>query len=171
MTPEAEAVRNAYRLRRQMHQPKWGGSNKRWLGCWQKAADLIAANEYDLEQYMEAQFELKAPFPMPNQLYNSAAVKRYETYNKDQSDPLDEVVRRLEVEMDFLETRMDAGFSLDEVLAFPGSPLTPLFCYCIAGTFKRPDLEAVFEDAAVRQLARTPLAAKVYESLSGGGNG
>jgi hypothetical protein len=165
VTPEAEAVRNAYRVRRQMQQPKWQGNNDRWQVCWQKAADFIANNELDLEVYVEAQFVYKAPFPMPNQLYSSEALKRYEMYRERVQDPEIEVIRRLELELGFLETRLEMGFSLEEILGFPEAPLTPLFCYCAAVIFERGDLAQLFEDVAKQQLARTPAARAIYFSL------
>lgn len=165
MTPEAEAVRNAYRLRRQMHQPTWNGGDKRWQTCWQKTADFIELHELDLDQYLDAQFELKAPFPMPNQMYSSAALTRSEAYQNQQSDPMEEISRRLDVEMSFLQTRLDIGFSLDEILGFPASPLTPLFCYCVALNFGRGDLAKYFVEGAKKQLARSPKAREVYLAL------
>lgn len=148
-----------------MHQPKWNGSSPRWKTCWQKTAELIEREGYDLASYMDAQFELKAPFPMPNQLYNSPAIKRYETYRKRQIDPAEEAIRRLEIELDFLQTRLDTHFSLEEILAFPGSPLTPLFCYCVAVANRRNDLAEHFVEAAKQQLVRTPVARGIYLSL------
>ena len=165
MTPEAEAVRKAYRLRRHIHQPKWNGSNTRWQVCWEKTANLVREHGFDLDRYIEAQFELKAPFPMPNQLYNQEALNRYELYNKQRIDPTEEILRRLSVELNFLETRLDVGFSLDEILALPKAPLTPLFCYCVAVKFRRSDLAQIFEEPANQHLAHVPAAKSVYRSL------
>ena len=165
MTPEAEAARDAYRLRRQMHQPKWNGGDPRWKVCWQKTADFVARHELDMDQYMDAQFELKAPFPMPNQLYSEQALTRHEAYSERSGDPLEALGRRLDVEMGFLETRKKIGLSIEDILTFPASPLTPLFCYCVALNFGLSELAEQFEEGAKRQLARSPQTREMYRAL------
>lgn len=164
MTPDAEEVRNAYRLRRQMYQPKWNPSS-RWETCWERTATLIALEQLDLSDYMDAQFKLKAPFPMPNQLYSSEALARYKAYRVDNPDPVDDVYRWLEIEMDFFETRLGMGFSIFEVFVIKHSPLSPLFCYCVAVIYGEKELAKMFEERAQAQAASSDVTAKVYRAL------
>lgn len=165
MLIEASQVRDAYKVRRQMHQPNWRPDNKRWKPCWRKTAELLNREEIDLNRWMDAQFDLKAPFPMPNQLYSENARRRYETHQKRQVDPVDSVLTGLRVELRFLETRLSVGFELEEIMAMRGTPLTPLFCYCVAMQFGRGDLAKLFEESARKQLAATPAAGPIYRGL------
>lgn len=173
MSQEGEAVLAAYRLRRQMIQPSWGG-NERWKICWEKTAELLQQHGIDLDAYLDAQFSLKYPFPMPNHLCTAEAMQRYRLHLKNAVDPQEDIMTRVEVEMRFLETRKNLGFELEEILFFPSSPLSPLFCYCVAMAFKRYDLVGEFEEDAKMQLVRQPEAKSIYlkllEDLDGPGS-
>lgn len=163
MTPEAEAVRKVYRQHRQVIHPKYV-VHDRWDACWEKAAEFVASQGLDLHRFIAAQFDQKKPFPEPNQLYSEHALKRYSAY-KDTVKPEEELARRIEFELRFLDTRSRMGFSLEEVLNLPGAPLTPLFRYYACLMLRNFELARSFEPAAAEfGLARTD-ADKMYRQI------
>jgi hypothetical protein len=167
MIPSIKRVYEAYALRRRMLHPNWSGDNPRWSPCWRKLAELIDTEEYDLDLYLDAQFEMKSPYPQPNHLYSEAARERYHNYKKTAPEPGEVVIRRIEVELYFLETRLGLGFSLDEIFMMPATPLTPLFCYIVAQLYGREDLVSMFKRSADKYAASHPKARDMYESLIG----
>lgn len=158
-------VQTAYTFRRHMTQPKWDGSAQRWRVCWHKTARMLMERSIDLDEFMDAQFALKVPFPTPIQLYTPDALRRYETYVKHRPDPCDDPSKRLMVEMRFLETRTEIGYTFREIVELPASPLSPAFCYVVARIFGDEAVAARFKESAHQQLVRTPSAAVVYSGL------
>lgn len=171
MIPSSKRVCDAYTVRRRMLHPKWSSTNDRWKSCWRKVAELVDSCGYDLEMYMDAQFEMKSPFPQPSQLYSAEAIKRYEAYSKSRVPPGDVAVRRLEMELGFLESRSGLGFSLEEIFSLVASPLSPLFKYTVALLYGRQDIADNYREEAEGYASYRPESVELYNALLEGRTG
>lgn len=162
MTLTAADVKKAYTARRRKLSPKWQPA-ERWDTCWEKTAAFLEGNKIDLGTFIEAQFRLKKPFPMPTQLYNTQAMERFMSYQPG-TETL-EAERRLEVEMGYLETRLALGYPLDWVLGASQDRMSPLFRYCVSVYMGRQDLADDWRELAEDQLRRSPALRDIYASI------
>ena len=165
LSPAAQVVRSAFLRYRRMIHPEYRDS-ERWKVCWEKAAKFIETHECEVDEYVAAQFFYTRPFPMPNQLYSDFALKKYENYTKTDVG-LNELFMQLETELNYLSTRQQLGFDIDDILASKPAPLSPLFRYVMALYFKRPALAEVYRVDAREQLNRFQKTKEVYEKLVG----
>jgi len=166
LSPAAQVVRDAFLRYRRMIHPEYKDGSSRWVVCYERAAEFIEKNGCDADEYIAAQFQFTKPFPMPNQLYSDTALKKYQNYAHDDTG-LVELIAQIETELNYLDTRQLLGLSIEDILTSVVAPLSPLFRYVMAMSFKRQDIAEFYREAAREQLARFRRTKEVYEELVG----
>jgi hypothetical protein len=158
-TAARERAKAVYTFQRRLLHPDYVASKKH-DSTFEKVALWVMQQRTDLTRYVAAQFKYHRPFPLPNMLLGARAQARWERYKREEMHP---EPNRLEVELDFMETRMRIGFTPEELLEGEEFPLTPAFRYLMADQLGISSMARLWREEARLQLLLHPSSQLTYQ--------
>ena len=154
----AKQVRDLYiRHRRRIH-PNYK-PHPRWKGMWVKIAALLLKHGIPPAEYINIQFTVTPPFPMPNHLAGAQALKMYKEHAGDSYAHME---RRFIYEVGHFMAHLRVQ-TPQRILNTDPSTLSVTFRYCMAYRFNMKELCEELHDQALQHLMLDPNCYTCYE--------